>query len=109
VITVPAFNLVWTNHDVVNQHVTRYRKDTLFPLLKQAGLKIEELGILVSVDFSREAGPAFDPEGVSLASRQSRNSSGIRQSRTLFALCPRALDLGPVASSLWNNSFYQVQ
>jgi hypothetical protein len=32
---------LWTNHDVVNQHVTRYRKDTLFPL-KQAGLKIED-------------------------------------------------------------------
>jgi 2-polyprenyl-3-methyl-5-hydroxy-6-metoxy-1,4-benzoquinol methylase len=42
VITVPAFNLVWTNHDVLNQHVTRYRKDTLFPLLKQAGLRVAE-------------------------------------------------------------------
>ena len=40
-ITVPAFNLVWTNHDVINHHVTRYRKSTLFPLLQQAGLKIE--------------------------------------------------------------------
>jgi len=38
---VPVFNLVWANHDVVNQHVTRYRKDTLFRL-KQAGLKIED-------------------------------------------------------------------
>jgi 2-polyprenyl-3-methyl-5-hydroxy-6-metoxy-1,4-benzoquinol methylase len=41
IITVPAFNLVWTNHDVINHHVTRYRKSTLIPLLKQAGLKIE--------------------------------------------------------------------
>ncbi len=40
-ITVPAFNLVWTNHDVLNHHVTRYRRATLFPLLKQAGLNIE--------------------------------------------------------------------
>jgi SAM-dependent methyltransferase len=41
-ITVPAFNLVWTNHDVINHHVTRHRKSTLFPLLQQAGLKIED-------------------------------------------------------------------
>ena len=41
-ITVPAFNLVWTNHDVINHHVTRYRKSTLFPLLQQSGLKIED-------------------------------------------------------------------
>ena len=41
-ITVPAFNLVWTNHDVINHHVTRYHKSTLFPLLQQAGLKIED-------------------------------------------------------------------
>jgi SAM-dependent methyltransferase len=40
-ITVPAFNLVWTNHDVINHHATRYRKSTLFPLLQQARLKIE--------------------------------------------------------------------
>jgi len=47
-------------------------------------------------------------QGGSLASEQSRNSSSIHQSSTLFAMCPRALDLGPVASSsLWNNSFYR--
>jgi len=109
VITVPAFNLVWTNHDVVNQHVTRYRKDTLFPLLKQAGLKIEELGILVSVDLSREAGRAFDPEGVSLAAQQPGDPGLIHQSCTMLALFPRALGPGPIASSLRNNSFCPVQ
>jgi SAM-dependent methyltransferase len=40
--TVPAFNLLWTNHDVINHHVTRYRKATFRPLLKQAGLQILE-------------------------------------------------------------------
>jgi len=40
--TVPAFNLLWTNHDVINHHVTRYRKATLRPLFKQAGLQILE-------------------------------------------------------------------
>jgi SAM-dependent methyltransferase len=41
-ITVPAFNVVWTNHDVLNHHMTRYRKATLFPLLQKAGFKIED-------------------------------------------------------------------
>jgi 2-polyprenyl-3-methyl-5-hydroxy-6-metoxy-1,4-benzoquinol methylase len=42
VLTVPAFNLVWTNHDVINHHMTRYRRATLFPLLRQAGFTIED-------------------------------------------------------------------
>ena len=42
VVTVPAFNVVWTNHDVLNHHMTRYRKATLFPLLQKAGFKIED-------------------------------------------------------------------
>jgi len=41
-VTVPAFNLVWTNHDVINHHMTRYRRSTLFPLLQSAGFKIED-------------------------------------------------------------------
>lgn len=40
--TVPAFNLLWTNHDVINQHVTRYRKKTFRPLFEQTGLNILE-------------------------------------------------------------------
>ena len=42
ILTVPAFNLVWTNHDISNYHMTRYRRATLFPLLKRAGFKIED-------------------------------------------------------------------
>jgi 2-polyprenyl-3-methyl-5-hydroxy-6-metoxy-1,4-benzoquinol methylase len=41
-LTVPAFNVVWTNHDVINDHMTRYRKSTLFPLLRQAGFTTED-------------------------------------------------------------------
>lgn len=41
-LTVPAFNLLWTNHDVINHHVTRYRKSSLFPLLRAAGLEVLE-------------------------------------------------------------------
>jgi SAM-dependent methyltransferase len=42
VVTVPAFNVVWTNHDVLNRHMTRYRRATLLPLLQKAGFKIED-------------------------------------------------------------------
>lgn len=40
--TVPAFSVLWTNHDAINRHVTRYRKKTFRPLFQQAGLKILE-------------------------------------------------------------------
>jgi len=41
-LTVPAFQVLWTNHDVMNHHKVRYRRKTLFPLLKKAGFKVEE-------------------------------------------------------------------
>jgi 2-polyprenyl-3-methyl-5-hydroxy-6-metoxy-1,4-benzoquinol methylase len=41
-LTVPAFQLLWTNHDVINRHHVRYRRRTLRPLLHQAGFVILE-------------------------------------------------------------------
>lgn len=41
-LTVPAFQALWTNHDVINHHVTRYRRRTLRPLLRGAELEIVE-------------------------------------------------------------------
>lgn len=41
-LTVPAFQLLWTNHDVINHHHVRYRRRTLRPLLHQAGFVILE-------------------------------------------------------------------
>jgi 2-polyprenyl-3-methyl-5-hydroxy-6-metoxy-1,4-benzoquinol methylase len=40
-ITLPAFNVLWTNHDVINQHFTRYTKKTFCKLAREAGLHIE--------------------------------------------------------------------
>jgi len=40
VVTVPAFQLLWTNHDVLNHHFTRYTKSSFSRLAQQAGLKI---------------------------------------------------------------------
>lgn len=39
-ITVPAFAVLWTQHDDLNQHRVRYRKDTLARVVEQAGLQV---------------------------------------------------------------------
>jgi 2-polyprenyl-3-methyl-5-hydroxy-6-metoxy-1,4-benzoquinol methylase len=41
VVTVPAFRLLWTNHDVLNHHFTRYTARSFRNLARQAGLEIE--------------------------------------------------------------------
>jgi SAM-dependent methyltransferase len=41
-LTVPAFQILWTNHDTINHHLVRYRRRTLRPLLWQAGFAILE-------------------------------------------------------------------
>ena len=41
-ITVPAFRTLWTNHDVLNHHFTRYTKAGLGQLTASAGLRIIE-------------------------------------------------------------------
>jgi SAM-dependent methyltransferase len=40
-VTVPAFRLLWTNHDVLNAHFTRYTKRSFQELARRAGLRIE--------------------------------------------------------------------
>ena len=40
-ITVPAFNAAWTNHDLINDHVTRYTRRTFRTVARQAGLDIQ--------------------------------------------------------------------
>lgn len=40
VVTVPAFQSLWTAHDVLNQHVRRYRRAELESLLRGAGLDV---------------------------------------------------------------------
>lgn len=41
VVTVPAFRLLWTNHDVLNHHFTRYTVSSFRCLAREAGLEIE--------------------------------------------------------------------
>jgi SAM-dependent methyltransferase len=43
VVTVPAFRLLWTRHDDINQHVMRYTRHTLGALAERAGIRPERL------------------------------------------------------------------
>lgn len=40
-LTVPAFNLLWTDHDRLNHHFTRYRRKTLGSVVAEAGLRVD--------------------------------------------------------------------
>ena len=40
-VTVPAFQWLWTNHDVINRHFTRYTRTTFRELARQSGLCIQ--------------------------------------------------------------------
>lgn len=46
VLTVPAFQSLWTSHDTMNQHVTRYTKATLRPALEAAGFRVSRMTYL---------------------------------------------------------------
>jgi predicted TPR repeat methyltransferase len=39
-ITVPAFRVLWSNHDVLNHHRTRYTKSSFRQVARQAGMRI---------------------------------------------------------------------
>jgi 2-polyprenyl-3-methyl-5-hydroxy-6-metoxy-1,4-benzoquinol methylase len=41
-ITVPAFRLLWTRHDLLNEHVTRFTKSTFLRLAKSANMEVIE-------------------------------------------------------------------
>lgn len=43
IITVPAFNFLWSRHDDENQHKRRYRRRTLVRLAGQSGLRLHYL------------------------------------------------------------------
>lgn len=80
VITVPAFRMLWTAHDDVNQHRTRYTRATLGRVAAAAGLRIDHseylfqwTALLKLVVRAKEAvsrpGPALPPVPRGLAAR----------------------------------------
>jgi len=42
-ITVPAFSCLWTTHDDLNHHVSRFTKKSLLELISRTGLRIHAL------------------------------------------------------------------
>jgi 2-polyprenyl-3-methyl-5-hydroxy-6-metoxy-1,4-benzoquinol methylase len=40
--TVPAFQLLWTNHDVINHHVRRYTRKTLQEVIEAGGMLVND-------------------------------------------------------------------
>ena len=44
IITVPALQALWSQHDVVNQHFRRYSPSSLRGVLENSGFKIKEFG-----------------------------------------------------------------
>ena len=42
VVTVPAFMALWTNHDELNHHFTRYTKSRFFELARKSCLEVSE-------------------------------------------------------------------
>lgn len=41
VVTVPAFRALWTSHDVINEHVTRFDRRSLALVARDAGARID--------------------------------------------------------------------
>jgi 2-polyprenyl-3-methyl-5-hydroxy-6-metoxy-1,4-benzoquinol methylase len=41
-VTVPAFMALWTNHDIINHHFTRYTKSRLRTMTEEAGLRVTD-------------------------------------------------------------------
>ncbi|RYY70743.1 MAG: class I SAM-dependent methyltransferase [Chitinophagaceae bacterium] len=64
-ITVPAFQSLWSNHDVVNRHFRRYKKKELHKRIETVnGLSIKEMAYFNSLLFlpifvARRVGPIF--------------------------------------------------
>lgn len=51
VITVPAFRILWSQHDEALCHLRRYEKESLLSDLQEAGLKVEKMGYFFFTSF----------------------------------------------------------
>jgi SAM-dependent methyltransferase len=50
-LTVPAFQFLWSKHDVVNEHRRRYTRAALAQRLRQAGFAVEKISYFNTVLF----------------------------------------------------------
>lgn len=42
-LTVPAFRILWTTHDLLNRHLTRYTKRSFRRVANQAGMRVDRM------------------------------------------------------------------
>ena len=56
VVTVPAFRCLWTRHDELNQHRTRFTRSTLLPLLASSGMRAVHARYLFQWAFAAKLG-----------------------------------------------------
>lgn len=85
IATVPAFMALWTNHDALNHHFTRYTKSSFRRVAEPAGLEIIEARYLYHWTFPAKI--------------------GVRVVERAFKLKPRP----PVAREGWMNELlYQI-
>lgn len=105
VLTVPAFNLLWTQHDAFNHHHLRYRKQTLHPLLRRGGFRVVESRYFFGWT-------AWAKLGVRLKESLVRGQPSLARvphpwvNRALFGLSRLEQRLLP--RSLWGSSLYVV-
>lgn len=43
ILFVPAFNFLWSNHDVINKHYRRYYKNNLEKIIKESGFVLKKV------------------------------------------------------------------
>lgn len=61
-VTVPAYQFLWSRHDDLNHHKRRYHKQQLKNLLEKSGYEIQKICTTIRSCFRRRWSPAFRKE-----------------------------------------------
>ena len=77
IATVPAFMALWTNHDDMNHHFTRYTKESFRGIAKSAGLNIEEERYLYHWTFPVKLAQGFAERALRLKPKPPTASEGL--------------------------------
>jgi len=76
VATVPAFRVLWTDHDLVNHHQTRYTKKSFRAVANGTGLDIEEERYLYHWIFPVKLGLRLAEQALPLKAKLPKPSKG---------------------------------
>lgn len=67
IITVPAFQFLWTGHDLINEHKRRYTRSQLLDTMRKAGLRVDFLSYYNTILFPPVAAVRLLKRGVGRA------------------------------------------